>query len=178
MRAVVIGIAVTFYFAVKIDSGLGVGMQINRRVLFERLLYFAIFVSIMSVSLYFAIDQGITKKSMWERGYSLLAGGGVGAVAGWGLFAVVGTIGFVAGPAFFGALGAGALMAIGALGGVGVGAVLDTGIRAAKNPERFNINYGLIFLIMAVGLIVALLASHFAIRMTRRFRRAGEERDQ
>ena len=87
--------------------------------------------------LFFAVE----KKSFFQIFADIIGGGTAGAAAGAIFFLVFGAIGFVSG-AIYGAFGLFALMVGGALGGMGLGAL----VHIARNPNQYVFNWPVILI--------------------------------
>jgi hypothetical protein len=95
---------------------------------------------------YLTLYFGVEEKSVFERFWDLITGGGVGLVAGVAFFVVFGAIGWVSG-ALFGAIGLFGLAFGGALGGLGLGALVNV----VRDPGKYNYHWGVIALIVTAG---------------------------
>ena len=69
-----------------------------------RLAQLAAFVGVMYFAIQLAIHLGIEKKTWWQFSWEIITGGTLGAIAGVAFFVLVGAVGLVSG-AMFGALG-------------------------------------------------------------------------
>ena len=123
-----------------------------------KLIRYAVLMAVLYVALLIAIVWGIEEKSWIERSWDLLAGGSFGAMAGLVFFLLFGAIGWVTG-AIYGSLGLLSLMLGGALGGLGLGAVVNI----ARNPDHYNFNLPTLILVLIVGGTLAYFLSKFAV---------------
>jgi len=98
---------------------------------------------------------GVEKKSFFQIFADILGGGTVGATIGILFFLIFGVVGWVSG-AIYGALGLFSLMLGGALGGLGLGAL----IHIARNPGHYDFNAPVIIIgILATYMLVNLASS-------------------
>lgn len=114
---------------------------------------------VMYVAIQLAFYIGVEEKSWFQRSWEILAGGGVGLIAGAVFFCLVGAVGWVSGP-LFGAVGLLGLATGGALGGMGLGAVINV----IRDPEKYNISFGTVFIIILLGAVIATLLARFVGR--------------
>ena len=132
-----------------------------------RLAQLAAFVGVMYFAIQLAIHLGIEKKTWWQFSWEIITGGTLGAIAGVAFFVLVGAVGLVSG-AMFGALGLLGPAAGGALGGLGLGAL----VHIANNPDRYNFNWPVITVVLILGLLIAkAVASAIASAAERRSNR-------
>jgi hypothetical protein len=115
-----------------------------------RLIEAAAFMAMMYFVVQLAVAWGIEEKSWWQRYWEFVVGGGFGLVVGAAFFVVFGAIGWVCGP-ISGAVGLIGLMAGGALGGLGLGALANI----MRNPSRYNFNWLIICVTILVGGLVS-----------------------
>lgn len=95
---------------------------------------------------------GIEKKSFFQIFADILGGGAMGMTAGLVFFIVFGAIGWVSG-AIYGAIGIFTLMVGGALGGMGLGAL----VHVARNPDQYVFNWPV--------LLIGTLISFFLVKL-------------
>ena len=109
-----------------------------------------IFITFILAILQLAILFGVEKKSFLAIAWDQVAGGSTGAIAGVAFFIIIGGIGWVSG-AIYGSLGLIALVAGGALVGLGLGSLLNI----ARNPSHYDINWLIFLAILIMGLVLA-----------------------
>lgn len=97
---------------------------------------------VMYVAIQIAFYLGIEEKSWFDRSWEILAGGGLGLIAGALFFSLVGAIGWVSGP-LFGAVGLLGLATGGAVGGNGARLCLQclTRSRALQHQFRYRLRH-------------------------------------
>lgn len=110
----------------------------------------AIIAVVMYTAIQLALYLGVNEKSWLQRSWEILAGGGIGLAAGFVFFFVFGAIGWVSGLAY-GAIGLVGLATGGALGGLGLGALVNV----IRDPERYDIDYVMVFVVLAIGVLIA-----------------------
>ncbi len=123
-----------------------------------------IFSVVTYVAVQLAIYWGVDEKSWWQMSWEFVTGGSLGAIAGLAFFVIVGAVGWVSGP-IFGSIGLLGLMAGGALGGMGLGALVSI----ARNPSDFNFSMPTVVATMLVGIVVALALSSLIGRKLKPF---------
>ncbi|MBN8450222.1 MAG: hypothetical protein J0M13_14660 [Candidatus Accumulibacter sp.] len=124
----------------------------------------------MYLAIQLALAVGVERKSWLQLSWEFLVGGTLGAIAGVAFFFIFGAIGFVCG-ALFGSLGLLSLMLGGALGGLGLGALVNI----ARDPQRYNFHWPTISAILLVGLLLARFASSLARRAAEKSAPATEQ---
>lgn len=124
-----------------------------------RFLETAVFMAMMYVVIQLAVACGIEEKSWLQRSWEFVVGGGFGLIAGVAFFVVFGTIGWVCGP-IYGSIGLVGLMAGGALGGLGLGALVNI----IRNPSHYNFNWPIIIATLVIGGILSKLLSSLVSR--------------
>lgn len=95
---------------------------------------------------------GVEKKTFWQMFADIFGGGAAGVTAGIAFFVFFGAIGWVSG-ALYGALGLFTLMVGGALGGLGLGAI----VHIARNPDQYIFNRPVIL----IGAVVSYVLVRF-----------------
>ena len=122
-------------------------------------------MAIMYAGVQLAIYFGVEEKTWFQRSWEFVIGGPIGILTGIGFFLVFGSIGWVCGPSLYGALGLLELSAMGALGGLGVGAIVNI----IRNPDAFNYTWSLVPIllgsIIVAKLVSAKVANKFESRM-------------
>lgn len=106
---------------------------------------------VMYAAIQLALYVGVEEKTIFQRAWELFFGSGIGALAGVAFFLVFGAIGWVSGLAY-GAIGLLGLAVGGALGGLGLGALLNV----IRNPDKFNIDYVTVGVVLAIGAVIAI----------------------
>jgi ABC-type Na+ efflux pump permease subunit len=124
-----------------------------------RLLQYAVFLAVMYVAIQLSLAWGVEKKAWWQMSWELIAGGSIGAIAGLLFFAVFGSVGWVCG-ALYGALGLLSLMLGGALGGLGLGAI----VHVLRDPQKYNYDWPVIVAVLVCGFVLARALSVLATR--------------
>lgn len=135
-------------------------MANNRRL--QRLILIAAPLSVFLTAAYIGLSLGVEVKPWWERAWGFLVGGSLGAVVGIGFFIFVGSIGWVSGP-LFGAVGLLGLAAGGALGGLGLGSIVDI----IRSPQNYNFHALPILGALTIGLLAAYFVYVFLFRKFR-----------
>ena len=120
---------------------------------------FAMFFAVMYLAIQIALALGIQEKSWWTRSWEFVVGGSVGAIAGVAFFIIFGAIGWVCG-ALYGALGVIELALGGALGGLGLGALANI----IRNPGRYDFAWPTIVITMLIGGGLAKIASDAMVK--------------
>lgn len=115
--------------------------------IFTRIIIFLTRAAIFSVIAWITFVVGVEKKSLFAIFAGFFSGGAFGFIAGAIGFAIVGTVGWVAGAAY-GAVGLFSFLIGGSLGGLALGGIVDVMI----NPGRYRYN----FLVIIPGIILAL----------------------
>lgn len=115
-----------------------------------RVLQVVTFAAIMYAAIQLAIYLGVEEKSWFQRWWELATGGSVGLLAGIAFFFIVGAIGWVSGP-IYGAIGLLGLATGGALGGLGLGALANV----FRNPEKYNISVSTVLVTLIAGAVLA-----------------------
>jgi hypothetical protein len=124
-----------------------------------KLLRAAVFMAVMYVAIQLAIAWGVDKKSWLQMSWEYLLGGSLGAVAGLSFFLAFGAIGWVCG-ALYGSLGFLWLMAGGAMGGLGLGAVANI----ARNPQQYTFHWYINLPVLLFGFVLARFISSAVVR--------------
>jgi len=127
----------------------------NKKSIFKKAFQAALFFFFMYLVIHITIIFGVKEKSWFQKSWEFLLGGGVGAIAGAAFFLLFGTIGWVCGP-LYGAIGLVLLVTGGALGGLGLGAIINI----IRNPSDFIFYPYKIFFILTIG---GLLSWHISI---------------
>jgi hypothetical protein len=105
---------------------------------------------VMYAAIQLALYLGVEEKSWLRRWAELVTGGGVGLVAGVVFVAVFGAVGWVSGPVY-GAIGLFGLAAGGALGGLGIGAILNV----IRDRNKYDISAPTVLAVLLVGAVIA-----------------------
>ncbi len=105
---------------------------------------------VMYATVQLALYLGIEEKSWLQRSWELVAGGGIGLLAGVAFFVVFGAIGWVSGLAY-GAIGLLGLATGGALGGLGLGALMNV----IRDPDKYKIDHFTVVAVLAIGAVIA-----------------------
>lgn len=151
-------------FAVHITLGISMTPG-NPRRLAQLLLKAAVCSAVMYVAIQVALAYGVERKTWLQLSWEFIAGGSVGAIAGVAFFLVFGAVGWVCG-ALYGSVGLIALMFGGALGGLGLGAVANI----LRNPQSYEFDWAIIIASLSIGLLLAHVLSSLAVRLvSRRF---------
>jgi hypothetical protein len=116
---------------------------------FAKLITFSAQATLFLIIVWITLVLGVEKKSLFSIITGLFAGGAVGFIAGAIGFAIVGTVGWVAGAAY-GAVGLVSFLVGGSLGGLALGGIADV----LRNPSHYDYNY----LIIILGISIALYA--------------------
>ena len=118
----------------------------------------------MYVVLQLSIALGAEEISWWQRSWEFVTGGTLGLLAGVAFFVIFGSIGWVCGP-LFGAIGLFGLAFGGALGGLGLGALAHI----IRDPSRYNFSWPtIIFVLLIGGILSKLVSSRVALFIERR----------
>jgi vacuolar-type H+-ATPase subunit I/STV1 len=116
----------------------------------HRLLEAALFMAIMYGVVQISIALGIEEKAWWEKTWDFITGGTIGLISGVGIAIFIGTIGWVSGP-IYGSIGALGLAAGGALGGLGLGAIVNI----IRDPKDYDFAWGILVPTLLLGGLAA-----------------------
>lgn len=130
-----------------------------------RIAQYITFAVVMYAAIQLALYFGVEQKSLFQRSWELLTGGGIGLLAGVAFFVIFGAIGWVSGP-IYGAIGLLGLATGGALGGLGLGALVNV----IRNPGKFTINYFTVASFLIAGAIASCWLARIVGRKLSRLR--------
>ena len=133
--------------------------EFKKKKIALKLIRIAVLMALGYITIQIAVVLGIEKKSWFERSWDLLAGGSFGAIAGLAFFLLFGAIGWVSG-AIYGSLGLLSLMLGGALGGLGLGTIVNI----VRDPSHYNFNWLTLIFVLVVGGALAHIVSIFTVK--------------
>ncbi len=115
-----------------------------------RIAQIAVAASVMYATVQLALYFGVEEKTWLQRSWETLTGGGIGLISGFVFFFTFGAIGWVCGP-LYGAIGIIGLATGGALGGLGLGAL----VHVIRNPDDYIVNNLTVIGISILGSAIA-----------------------